>query len=65
MTLEGEEPVERHLLKVGNRDVYGADFRLALQPFLTDIKYPEDILVAERREWGNFYGFLDIDQRKR
>ena len=57
-TLEGEEPVDRHLIKVGNRDVYGADFRLVLQPFLTDIKYPEDILVAERREWGNFYGFL-------
>ena len=56
--LETEEQVERHLLKVGNRDVYGADFRLALQPFLTDIKYPEHILVAERREWGNFYGFL-------
>jgi phosphate transport system permease protein len=56
--LETEEPVERHLFKVGNRDVYGADFKLALQPFLTDIKYPEDILVAERREWGNFYGFL-------
>jgi len=57
--LEGDEAVERHLLKVGNRDVYGADFRLALQPFLTDIKYPGDILVVERREWGNFYGFLD------
>ena len=57
-TVEGEEPIERHLIKVGNRDVYGADFKLALQPFLTDIKYPEGILVAERREWGNFYGFL-------
>jgi phosphate transport system permease protein len=56
--MEGEALVERHLLKVGNRDVYGADFKQVLQPFLTDIKYPEEILVAERREWGNFYGFL-------
>ncbi len=56
--LEGEDPVERYLLKVGNRDVYGADFKQVLQPFLTDIKYPKDILVIERREWGNFYGFL-------
>ena len=56
--LEGEALVERNLVKVGNRDVYGADFKQVLQPFLTDIKYPEDILVAERREWGNFYGFL-------
>lgn len=57
-TIQGEEPVERHLVKVGNRDVYGADFKLVLAPFLTDIKYPEEILVAERREWGNFYGVL-------
>ena len=56
--IEAEEPVERHLLKIGNRDVYGADFKLVLAPFLTNIRYPEEILVAERREWGNFYGFL-------
>ncbi len=56
--LDTDEPIQRHLMKVGNRDVYGADFKLALAPFLTDIKYPENILVAERREWGNFYGFL-------
>ena len=56
--LETDEPIKRYLMKVGNRDVYGADFKLALQPFVTDIKYPENILVAERREWGNFYGFL-------
>ncbi len=56
--LDTDEPIERHLIKVGNRDVYGADFKLALKPFVTDIKYPENILVAERREWGNFYGFL-------
>ena len=69
-TVESEEPIERYLLKVGNRDVYGSDFKLVLAEqetilsaiklaqFLTDIKYPEDMLVAERREWGNFYGFL-------
>ena len=56
--LETDEPIKRHLVKVGNRDVYGTDFKLVLQPFLTDIKHPENILVAERREWGNFYGFL-------
>ncbi|MDX1823833.1 MAG: phosphate ABC transporter permease PstA [Thiohalomonadales bacterium] len=56
--VDSEEPVERDLLKVGNRDVYGSDFKLVLPQFLTDIKYPTDMLVAERREWGNFYGFL-------
>lgn len=55
---EGKEELTRYLLKTGNRDVTGADFQLAFADFLTDISYPEDLLVAERHEWGNFYGFL-------
>lgn len=50
--------VTRILLKTGNRDVSGADFKWVLQPYLKQQEYPEDILVLERREWGNFYGFL-------
>ena len=26
--------------------------------FLEDISYPEDLVTLERREWGNFYGYL-------
>ena len=48
----------RLLLKTGNRDVSGADFKWMLQPYLKDEQYPEDIIVLERREWGNFYGYL-------
>jgi phosphate transport system permease protein len=47
---------DRLLLKVGNRDQYGADFRHALGEWLVDRKTPDDVLVLERREWGNFYG---------
>lgn len=55
---KSKKEVTRYLVKTGNRDVYGSDFRLAFAEYLDDIKYPENLLVAERREWGNFYGFL-------
>ncbi|MGD8407442.1 MAG: phosphate ABC transporter permease PstA [Thiohalophilus sp.] len=50
--------IERYLLKVGNRDVTGVDFKVVFAEFLTDITTPDDIMVVERHEWGNFYGFL-------
>lgn len=49
---------ERRLIKVGNRDIGGVDFRYILDDWLTDRSYPEDLVVLERTEWGNFYGFL-------
>ncbi|MCW8887022.1 MAG: phosphate ABC transporter, permease protein PstA, partial [Motiliproteus sp.] len=55
---EGVEFVTRYLLKVGNRDVTGADFRWALEDKLTNKRYPEQLFASERREWGNFYGYL-------
>ncbi|MFK5913031.1 MAG: phosphate ABC transporter permease PstA [Woeseiaceae bacterium] len=53
-----KETVTRLLIKTGNRDVSGADFKWMLQPYLTKKEFPEDIIVLERREWGNFYGYL-------
>lgn len=53
-----KEIVTRLLIKTGNRDVSGADFKWMLQPYLTEIEFPEGIIVLERREWGNFYGYL-------
>lgn len=50
--------VRRDLLKLGNRDLLGHDFSWVLQPWLSSEKKPVDVLVLERREWGNFYGFL-------
>jgi phosphate transport system permease protein len=49
--------VERTLLKTGNRDVYGFDFRLIVTPFEFDSRKPKDIAVLERTQWGNFYGY--------
>ncbi|MFY0641925.1 MAG: phosphate ABC transporter permease PstA [Bermanella sp.] len=58
-TEDGAAEAKRILMKVGNRDVYGGDFRWVLEHHLTDINYPEKAMAIERREWGNFYGFLD------
>ncbi len=52
------EFVDRDLLKVGNRDVLGSDFRWVNRSSLQQLQYSPQLLVAERREWGNFYGFL-------
>ena len=55
---EGAEFMQRNLLKLGNRDVTGADFRWVLDDSLENRRFPEQVIVLERREWGNFYGYL-------
>ena len=50
--------VKRYLLKVGNRDVGGFDFKWFDETEIGEVDYPPTALVAEREEWGNFYGFL-------
>ena len=50
--------MQRTLMKTGNRDVYGSDFRWVIDEYLTDTKRPEMLFTAERREWGNLYGYL-------
>ncbi len=60
---QGQAFVERFLYKVGNRDVYGLDFKWFSDAEIERIAYPTEVFVAERKEWGNFYGFLtDIRQ---
>lgn len=54
---EGE--VTRYLVKTGNRDYLGSDFKWIYDKDLQAIDYPEDIMVLERIEWGNFYGYLN------
>ena len=55
---EGIESMQRNLMKVGNRDHGGTDFMWVLDDFLKDKTFPEMLFTAERREWGNFYGYL-------
>ena len=56
--VEGGEFMTRELLKVGNREVYGADFSWVVGEWLSNPRKPADLVVLERREWGNFYGEL-------
>ncbi len=43
-------------LKVGNRDLYGLDFRWVDEDQIQSRSYPKDVVFLERREWGNFFG---------
>ena len=58
ITLASDDVVTRYLLKIGNRDIYGQDFRWVIEPNMRDVQTPEDLLAVERLEWGNFYGYL-------
>ncbi|MCI1192766.1 phosphate ABC transporter permease PstA [Calidifontimicrobium sp. SYSU G02091] len=49
---------ERILIKLGNRDLTGVDFRWFPVPLLGELTYPRDLITVERHEWGNFYGHL-------
>ncbi len=58
IALESDEPeITRLLFKIGNRDVSGLDFRWLVEPLIRSRSTPEDVIVLERTEWGNFYGF--------
>jgi len=48
----------QYQIKMGNRDVTGTDFRWLQERNIKSQDRPDDIMVIERREWGNFYGRL-------
>ena len=50
--------VVKYLVKVGNREVEGLDFRWLEKENLENIVYEKELFVAKRREWGNLYGTL-------
>lgn len=51
--------IERLQLKIGNRDVYGVDFKWLDKNDIQALVYPKAGVVFERSEYGNFYGFID------
>lgn len=54
----GPEFMTRELIKVGNRDLNGSDFTWVVGDWLVDQTTPAELIALERREWGNFYGYL-------
>jgi phosphate transport system permease protein len=55
---QGPEFMTRELFKVGNRDVNPSDFSWVIGEWLSDQSMPPELMTLERREWGNFYGYL-------
>ncbi|TVS13566.1 MAG: phosphate ABC transporter permease PstA [Wenzhouxiangella sp.] len=55
---EEQDFVDRYLFHIGNRDLTGRDFQWFVGDFLEEFRYPEDAIMLERREWGNFFGYL-------
>ena len=55
---DDEEALIQYLIKAGNRDVTGTDFRWIEERKILERSEPLDLIVIERREWGNFYGRL-------
>jgi phosphate transport system permease protein len=43
-------------MKVGNRDIYGADFRWVDESQMTKREYPAEVALIERTEWGALIG---------
>lgn len=55
--------VERWLLKTGNREILGRDFRWLDSFWVTNMQKPKNLLMIERVEWGNLYGTLQSVQQ--
>ncbi|MBI3992719.1 MAG: phosphate ABC transporter permease PstA [Candidatus Lambdaproteobacteria bacterium] len=53
-----ERGATRSLYKVGNRDLYGADFRWVDDADVRARERAPEAVALERAEFGNFYGFL-------
>jgi phosphate transport system permease protein len=56
--LNNAEYLVQFLVKTGNRDILGSDFRWIQEQYIQQKSEPEDLISIERREWGNFYGRL-------
>ena len=48
----------RKQYKIGNRDIYGLDFRWVDEADIEALAQPADAFILEREEYGNFYGYL-------
>ena len=61
-TASGKNPLDgsrRIQIKVSNRDVSGQDFRWINEQDITGVSFPKDATLVQRKEHGNFVGFLN------
>lgn len=52
------EFVDRHVIKMGNRDQLGSDFRFIIESRIIERSTPMNVVMVERTEWGDQTGFL-------
>lgn len=52
----GPKGLPRIRMKIGNRDLYGLDFRWIETDQIVERARSIDLVMLERHEWGNFYG---------
>ena len=62
--VEQDSKRTRIQLKVGNRDIYGFDFKWIDEDKIKTITYPQNAFLIERLEWGNMYGFVNEIKEK-
>ena len=55
---EDGDLVTRHRIKRGNRDITDRDFTWYVAENMSEWRYPEDAVRLERRQWGDFFGFI-------
>jgi phosphate transport system permease protein len=55
VTPDRPEGKGRLRVKIGNRDIYGLDFKWVNDDQIASEMYPTDLVLLERREWGNMY----------
>ena len=54
----GAPALDRMLLEIGNRDLYGLDFKWFDASAVVERRTPQDAVIVERSEHGNFHGYL-------
>ncbi len=55
ITPDRPEGKSRVRVKIGNRDLSGLDFKWVNDDQIVSQAYPTDVVLLERREWGNMY----------
>jgi phosphate transport system permease protein len=55
ITPDRPEGKGRVRVKIGNRDLSGLDFKWVNDDQIVSQAYPTDVVLLERREWGNMY----------
>jgi len=63
ITPDSPEGKDRIRVKIGNRDLYGLDFKWVDEDKIASRTFPPTAVLLERREWGNMYAWIKAIHR--